>query len=47
MAFYEIRLVVCWGGLSTHSYNSKVTGKLLIAVGGRARALFGGDTKFD
>jgi len=41
---YEIRLVVCWGGLSAHSYNTLLTGGLLVAVGGRANSpLWGRD----
>ncbi len=33
------RNIVFWDGLSAHNYNSVVTGKLLIAVGGRASRL--------
>jgi len=38
-SWYEIRFVVFWSGLSAHSYNSEVTGELLVAVGGRANSL--------
>jgi|GEM_PF-1825877 hypothetical protein len=41
----EIRLKWCfWGALSTHCYNTLLTGELLVAEGGRAsRPLWGRD----
>jgi|GEM_PF-4207232 hypothetical protein len=36
------RIAVCWGDLSTHSYNSEVMDELLVAEGGRASNLLWG-----